>query len=434
MVFPAVGANTDFDFFATMTTSQALTHNKSKVFRLASLILEEARKTYELDDSASASRMPAMEGLRGLAVLLVFGVHFHALFGQHLPANSVTFGFSSFWECIGHSGVDLFFLMSGYLIFGAVIGKTTSLLKFMRRRVQRIYPTFITVFAVYLILSAVFPAENKIPADVWGAQRFILENLLLLPGIFDIAPIITVAWSLSYEIFFYLFLPLLIALLGIRSWKAKFRPVFFAVIAVAYLGFCFLGFYPRPRLVMFLAGILLYDLFRSVPIRQSIMRFVDFGGLTALVTTFGVIYFISLSPSLLRSLPRFDEYSWTYRELVLYIGFFVFVFCCLKATGILRNIFSWTPLRWLGNMSYSYYLIHGLTLKAAALFAGIFVVNMKDTTLGFWVALPVCLLLSMVTSTILFVLVEKRFSLSKSKTASKPDYLNVSSPGVEVAQ
>ncbi len=417
-----------------MIISQGLIHKKSKVGRLASLIFKRASKTYELDDAASASRMPAMEGLRGFAVLLVFGVHFHALFGQHLPANSVTFGFSLLWESIGHSGVDLFFLLSGYLIYGAVIGKKIVLLKFMRRRVQRIYPTFISVFAVYLILSAVFPAENKIPTDLWAAQRYILENLLLLPGIIDIAPLITVAWSLSYEIFFYLFLPLIIALLGIRGWNAKFRPVFFAVIAFAYLGFCFLGFYPRPRLVMFFAGIMLYDLFKLVPIRQSLMRFVDIGSLAVLVTTFGIIYFISLSPSFLRNLPRFEEYSWTYREIALFIGFFLFVFCCLKATGVLRSIFSWTPLRWLGNMSYSYYLIHGLTLKAAAHFAGIFLVNMKDTAPGFWMALPVCLLLSMATSTILFVLVEKRFSLAKSKTASKPDYLDVSSPGVEVAQ
>jgi exopolysaccharide production protein ExoZ len=424
----------DFYLLATMIISQGLIHKKSKVGRLASLILERARKTYELDDSGSAERMPAMEGLRGLAVLLVFGVHFHALFGQHLPANSFTFDFSSFWECIGHSGVDLFFLMSGYLIYGAVIGKKMVLSKFMRRRVQRIYPTFLSVFAVYLILSAVFPAENKIPSHVWEAQLYILENLLLLPGIIDIAPIITVAWSLSYEIFFYLFLPLLIALLNIRGWNTKVRPIFFAVLAFSYLGFCFLGFYPRPRLVMFVAGILLYDLFRLVPIRQSIMRFVDWGGVAVLIATFGVIYYISLSPSFLRNLPRFVEYSWTYREIALFIGFFVFVFCCLKATGILRNIFSWTPLRWLGNMSYSYYLIHGLTLKASALLAGSLLIRMKDTPLAFWVALPVCLFLSMVTSTILFVLVEKRFSLSKPKTASKPDYLNVSSPVVEVAQ
>ena len=37
---------------------------------------------------------------------------------------------------------------------------------------------------------------------------------------------------------------------------------------------------------------------------------------------------------------------------------------CFRAEGPLYRAFAWTPLRWLGNMSYSYYLIHGLALKA----------------------------------------------------------------------
>jgi len=67
-------------------------------------------------------------------------------------------------ENIGHSGVDLFFVLSGYLIYGALIRKKVSYLSFFRRSVERIYPTFLCVFAIYLVLSILFPEENKIPA------------------------------------------------------------------------------------------------------------------------------------------------------------------------------------------------------------------------------------------------------------------------------
>ena len=315
----------------------------SKPTNVAAAFVRLARGIFELDGQAAGVRMPPMEGLRGLAVLLVFGVHFHALFGQHLPVNSATFAISSIWESIGHSGVDLFFLMSGFLIYGAVIGRKTPILKFMRRRVQRIYPTFLSVFAIYLVLSAVFTSENKIPSSFWQAQRYILENLLLLPGIINIVPVITVAWSLSYEIFFYLFLPLLVVLLAMRKWNTRIRPLFFSALAVVYLGFCFLGFYPRPRLAMFLAGIVLFDVLKHLPIPETMNKALDHIGILALTGTFALIYWIALEPRVLRSLPLFVEYSWTYREMVLFAGFFLFVLCCLRATGVLKAIFTWAP-------------------------------------------------------------------------------------------
>jgi peptidoglycan/LPS O-acetylase OafA/YrhL len=124
------------------------------------------------------------------------------------------------------SGVDLFFVLSGYLIYGAVIRKKVSHLTFFRRRVERIYPTFLCVFAIYLVLSILFPEENKIPARSLAAAIYILQNALLLPGIFHIQPIITVAWSLSYELFYYLSLPVLVMMLGMRSWRSSRRSIF----------------------------------------------------------------------------------------------------------------------------------------------------------------------------------------------------------------
>jgi peptidoglycan/LPS O-acetylase OafA/YrhL len=398
---------------------------------LARLLFGAGQRTYEFGGGGSSKRLLTMEGLRGFAVLLVFGVHYHALFGLELDHHSTTFAISAFWECIGHSGVDLFFLMSGYLIYGALIRGTTPVSTFMKRRVQRIYPTFICMFGVYLVLSALFPGENKIPGDVWDAQRYILENLLLLPGIFDIQPIITVAWSLSYEFFFYLLLPLLVAILSVRKWPDKWRPLFFLALAAMYVVVCLQGVYPRPRLIMFLAGILLYDILNNNWLRQKVHGFADKWGWTALIVTFVGIYGISLEPDALSLLPRFNQFSWTYREMVLFAGFSTFVYCCLNATSSLKRVFSWTPLRWLGNMSYSYYLVHGLALKAFAMLVHRGLGASASSKALFWIGLPLGLLLTLVASTILFLLVEKRFSFSShSSPVSRAD-LNLSDRSVE---
>jgi exopolysaccharide production protein ExoZ len=73
-------------------------------------------------------------------------------------------------------------------------------------------------------------------------------------------------------------------------------------------------------------------------------------------------------------------------------------------------------MRWLGNMSYSYYLIHGLALKAA--FALLAVLSPPTGTwvvAGFWGLLPLMFAVSLAPAVVLFALVERPFSLDDSK-------------------
>jgi len=373
--------------------------------------------------STESSRLISMEGTRGLAVLLVFFVHFHALFGSYVAPGSMAFMASHFMGLIGNTGVDLFFVISGYLIYGAVIRRRTTYPHFVRRRVERIYPTFLAVFGVYLALSWIFPGASRVHGPFWSGASYVLQNLLLLPGIFRITPIITVAWSLSYEFFFYLFLPLIVLLTGAWKWRPSARMAFFGFLGAGYLvGSVFL---PRShvRLAMFASGILLYEALNYERFRLRLSRRGEIAAAIFFFASLGIAYTLDTKGSwfaatfpgwthgrtLLEGVPG---YQGPYKTLFLSVSCFWFAAYCFGYGGFLKRVFSWSPLRYLGNMSYSYYLVHGLTLKGVAVALSRIIVPRPHSPVLFAILLVAGFCATWVCSSILFLLVEKPFSLT----------------------
>ncbi len=214
-------------------------------------IVNWIRTTFEISHPTHRPIL-SMEGIRGFAVFLVFLVHYVSLVNPWLDKSTATYQVSIHTQSIGNVGVDLFFVLSGYLIYGMLIRKERPFGDYLMRRIQRIYPTFSAVFVLYLGLSAIFPSESKIPGGLEGAL-FILQNFFLLPGLFDITAIITVAWSLSYEFFYYLLIPVLIAVLRLRLWKWQYRVVLFLSTTVLLFSY-FAIFGGHIRLLMFVSG------------------------------------------------------------------------------------------------------------------------------------------------------------------------------------
>jgi len=125
-------------------------------------IAKALRRTFELQDLRHA-RLLSMEGLRGFAVILVFLQHYcrqALLIG--LP-DGATLTFTNVFRNYGNLGVELFFVISGYLIYGTLVRKSPHFLTFMARRYQRIYPAFLVVFAFALALTVLTPIPGKIP-------------------------------------------------------------------------------------------------------------------------------------------------------------------------------------------------------------------------------------------------------------------------------
>ena len=100
------------------------------------------------------------------------------------------------------------------------------------------------------------------------------------------------------------------------------------------------------------------------------------------------------------------------RLLLLASSFFLLTLYAFAYDGVLRRVMECRPLRYLGNMSYSYYLLHGVTLTGVALVLTHAVPPAPGRTLAFVASLPLGLAATMVTSTVLFLLVEKPLSLT----------------------
>lgn len=332
------------------------TEHKSGSKRAMSLISAEAGHTLIAGKGAAARILP-IEGVRGLAVFLVFFVHLHPFFGAQLQGHAGWYGASEALAALGNAGVDLFFLLSGFLIYGIVLKRTRTYLDFVRRRIRRIYPVFTAVLLLYLILGFVFPSQSKLQGSAAEQLAYVAENYLLLPGITHIRPIITVAWSLSYEFFFYLTIPLVVRFV----FPERLRPIQrVAILAVWYLaGLVLLHPLGLERLQSFCLGMLLYEFSQMKPVTDRMTRAGQWVALAAFAGALVCGYYIFMPTARVQAHAMFARYL---AYPLMSIGFFVFGAYSFVFSGFLSKFFVWGPIRSLGRISYSYYLIHGLTL------------------------------------------------------------------------
>ena len=118
-------------------------------------------------------------------------------------------GAASFALSYGGRGVDLFFVISGFIIFYATHGARLTPAQFLRRRVERIVPLYFFVTFVVTILAVTLPATFGTPG--WFTPRHILKSLGFIAFTDGEMPVVYVGWSLEYEMYFYLAVALLMA-------------------------------------------------------------------------------------------------------------------------------------------------------------------------------------------------------------------------------
>jgi peptidoglycan/LPS O-acetylase OafA/YrhL len=304
----------------------------------------------------------------------------------------------------------------------------------MQRRVKRIYPTFLAVLGCYLVLSVLFPSESKIPGHTWPAAKYILENVLFLPGIFHIVPIITVAWSLSFEFAFYLFVPFMALILS-RHQDKRQRIALLSLIWVLFSAAeAFLFHATHIRMLSFVSGMLLQEVTAGQKVRSLVGRRGQWISIGALAVT--ASYHFAVQPKY----PA-GPLGTVASVLLMSAAIFSFVLHALEYPGFLQKVCTWRPMRYWGNISYSYYLAHGITLKAlATLLAS--VRPPLNSVLMFCIALGAGLAATWVSASLLYLLVEKPLSLAPKRQhistgvavlGSAPWWLRKGRPAAETA-
>ena len=347
-------------------------------------------RLFEIDRT---SRSRPMEGLRGVAVGLVFLQHYCTQFLTYAEVSGPTRRLAEFFRDVGNYGVELFFVLSGFLIYGILLRRRPNFLPFMARRAQRLYPAFIVALLIGVAVDWLRP-EPKIPHDLVAGSLYVAENIAFLPGLFPINPLFAVNWSLSYEWWFYLTATMLFSVLGLATLRQRYRICLIAAFATVLVVLSIDGVPGIPiRGLPFFGGMLFAEttlvgwrLPRSIAISLTLV-----GAVSASA--------IALSP-------------WAC-SLILTVGFTALASI---SEGPIARVMSQRYLRWFGNMSYSYYLVHGFAVLVAV-HAVLRLLRVAYGNLEFWLCLAPTFVLTLCVGGALFLFVEKPYSIERPPRA-----------------
>lgn len=337
-------------------------------------------------------KIKSIQALRGMAAALVVLFHtqmlVHVYEGRYgLPASPLTA--TETIRLFGQCGVDLFFVISGfvmaYITFGSY-GRKGAAGAFLKRRAARIIPLYWLYTSVMAILLLALP-------QLFATATFELRGLVLsylfipyTPSGLNMAPMLAVGWTLSYEFYFYLLLAVglsffsrlrFLICLGCFFALAVFTPARFPG-PIAHL-------LTNPLLFEFYAGYLLGTAYKkgfSLPPRIAVLCIA------------GAIILLVLG--IMAKLPHVRIFSWG-----------------LPSALLLAGIVSWEKTarprfpEWfsaLGDSSYTLYLSHPLLLPGIGklcAFLGVF------TAFPSTVFIVFAVILCCAAGHVLYLLVEK---------------------------
>lgn len=334
---------------------------------------------------AAESRYASLDGLRGVASLIVVG--YHALLV--VPAISAVYvdkvqpeAFTPEWWLYatplrllfaGHEAVLVFFVLSGFVLTLPFLVRPPtgrSTLAYYGRRVVRLYLPVWGALAFALALALAVPRDPAVGGwlgshhaptvhDVW-------HDALLLFGTSNLnSPL----WSLTWEVWFSLLMPLMFVLIRItratRWWWAAI-PILMALSALARfdvvraaLPASWLTADMLQYLPVFAIGMLL--VFQKDAIRSAAARIRTWWPIVAAALLFAV------SPSLIAPVGWGPLQAFAY--LLSLIG--VTAIVALAFASPARRPLEARPVQWAGKRSFSIYLVHEPIIVAAALLVGV---------------------------------------------------------------
>lgn len=310
--------------------------------------------------AATGRRDPALDGLRGVAILLVYIFHYG---GGLRSTHAAVRGLGYFAET-GWTGVILFFALSGFLITGSLWDSREQphvLRNFYLRRVLRIFPLYYAIIFIALFASVARGTRLGELGPVFLYAGF-MQNLpgCVTKALLPVSPLpLFHLWSLAVEEQFYILWPALVLLSGARSralnislWIVAFSEAFRVLTHLPIVPPQFAAM-QDPSLFTH-AGTLALGAALALALRGPHWDIVERWALTA--------FFGGIALYMLASWRSGSFYLSPYPQFT--IGLFgvgvasTAIIPIAMRAGPLNKILSSVPLRFLGKISYGFYVLH----------------------------------------------------------------------------
>lgn len=297
-------------------------------------------------------RFQELDALRGIAAIIV--VLFHCGMGRQEFNKFLNFG---------ATGVDLFFIISGFVIFMS-LKNIKSGKEFMKKRFARLFPTYWTSVTIALIILIVFHLHKG--KELYELFPNYFANLTMFQHYLKIPNLDGVYWTMIVEMSFYILMFLIIELKVLKYIVHIF--LFLTIFTLVIINNSIFDFLKYPLLFwipvvkylpLFLTGIIFYKIYNNE---------------TKLMLNYGIIFICFLSQLYLfpfvgnsKGVMNINEYS-----VILFLYYFLFILFVNQRLKFIKI----RPLLFLGKISYPLYLTHNLiTMGIIALFHIYFRIN-----------------------------------------------------------
>ncbi len=368
---------------------------------------------------SNKEHLPALDGFRGLAVLLVFVSHILFEVFSDVPfLNALLFN-------SGYFGVSLFFVLSGFLVSSPFVkhillqAPEVSIKKFYTNRLLRVLPLFYITSAVFFLIHIRSEANTTPYFNAIPYYALVIQNLFATVNIVN-----PPTWSVSVELHFYIFLGILFFV--VKTWTEKklwlsLFIILLATLAYKVVAYCLIlkgGNYrdliyanSLGNLDQFIIGILSGVLFyrKKEAVSPSLLKFFPLIGLAILL------------PLALYLFQQYQDknYSTDFVAVVpssifLALGWSLLLLNSIRTNSITARIGAFPLLRFYGRISYSLYLLHLpiYTLYYKPYWKGHISSNMMLAALGYFALITLLSFLS-------YTFLEKPFLRLKNKNYSK---------------
>ena len=324
-----------------------------------------------------SERILELDGLRGIAIALVLYFHcFHEVIKGPLRAvlSLLILPGQSGW-----TGVELFFVLSGFLIGGILLdtrSSTNYFRAFYTRRFFRIVPAYMAFLIAYYSISAIAAAADirslqweEAWAAPWYVPLLFLYNFWIVINR-DWSPVaLSILWTLSVEEQFYLTMPWFVRFLEPKRMLRVAIGGVFVAIGLRLAGLAAMRYYVTYwsalmpcRMDSLLLGFIGAVIWRNAEWRQTFAKWKTLHRVLLILLAVGFAYYTwrpSYQPHERWGLAI--GLTWTSA-----LHFLFLMYALLHRDGVLGWVLRWGWLRWLGGIAYGVYLFHRLFLQTLA--------------------------------------------------------------------